>query len=169
MNNIVANESTKVAELLTPGQYVLLVERQNITDTSPIALEVSMVSRVTECNDGVDNDNDGLVDLFDYGCVNGDSPSESTDPDLTLPACADRLDNDEDDQIDYPSDPDCTGAGDPIEDFLCQDLEVTVVTGNGGLYRYEPNGIEDELTGRGSSSGTITYAIRLESTSTIGS
>jgi hypothetical protein len=65
-----------------------------------------------ECNDGIDNDSDGLYDGSDPGClVNGDT--EAPDPDF--PACADGVDNDGDSFVDYPDDPGCDSAEDDNE------------------------------------------------------
>jgi uncharacterized protein YkwD len=56
------------------------------------------------CDDGVDNDGDGLVDFMgDWGCSSAEDVSE-------LPACADGLDNDGDGLVDYPDDPQCLAA-----------------------------------------------------------
>ncbi|MDH5307992.1 MAG: hypothetical protein OEW02_12490, partial [Myxococcales bacterium] len=55
------------------------------------------------CNDHLDNDGDGLIDVgADPGCVSASSDSES-------PACNDRVDNDGDGLIDL-DDPECTQA-----------------------------------------------------------
>ena len=72
--------SAKVGDLIPAGRYYLLVERRAGDDVGLITVDLEIVSRITECNDGEDNNTNGLIDLFDYGCVNGDSPSESVDP-----------------------------------------------------------------------------------------
>lgn len=65
-----------------------------------------------DCNDGIDNDADGLVDDNDPGClVNGNA--EAPDPDFA--ACEDGVDNDGDGFIDFPDDPGCAGNGDDDE------------------------------------------------------
>ena len=53
------------------------------------------------CNDGLDNDNDGLIDLEDLGCR--DDPQGLV---KNPPACNNRVDDDEDGFTDFPSDPD---------------------------------------------------------------
>jgi len=74
------------------------------------------------CDDGIDNDEDGLVDFpDDPGC--GDENDESeTDP---LAVCDDDRDNDLDGLIDYPADPGCGSLADSSEapDFRC-DVET---------------------------------------------
>ena len=97
------------------------------------------MSRITECNDGEDNNNNDLIDLFDYGCVTGDSPSESLPDGEPVPACADGLDNDEDGQADYPDDAECTGAGDLVEELLCSDYDPVIVGQVEHLQILEPN------------------------------
>ncbi|MGI9431267.1 MAG: hypothetical protein ACR2PQ_03590, partial [Myxococcota bacterium] len=55
------------------------------------------------CDDGVDNDGDGLTDYpADPGCTGAWSVNED-------PECSDGLDNDEDGAIDWPADASCTG------------------------------------------------------------
>jgi hypothetical protein len=62
----------------------------------------------TQCNDGRDNDRDGLKDGFDPNCIHGDMLSESGE---SLTRCTDGIDNDGDGRIDE-EDPDCqTGDG----------------------------------------------------------
>jgi hypothetical protein len=57
------------------------------------------------CADGLDNDDDGLVDYpADPGCQTTlDISSEN-------PACDDQVDNDGDDLVDHPADPGCSAA-----------------------------------------------------------
>lgn len=59
------------------------------------------------CNDGIDNDGDGLADLQDPGCDSSGDPSE-------LSACEDGIDNDGDSYIDA-SDPGCDDPSDSSE------------------------------------------------------
>jgi len=74
------------------------------------------------CDDGVDNDGDGLVDYpEDPGCTSDIDPSEN-DP---ARICDDGIDNDGDGATDYPADPGCLSLADPSEapDLLC-DVEM---------------------------------------------
>lgn len=65
-----------------------------------------------QCDDGIDNDNDGLVDSADPGCAfNGNT--ESPDPASTQ--CNDAQDNDADGLTDFPEDPGCENAEDDDE------------------------------------------------------
>jgi len=69
----------------------------------------------SQCADGMDNDMDGLTDLFDPGCDSLEDGTESPDP-SPLPECADGIDNDMDGVIDYVNgDPGCTHAADNDE------------------------------------------------------
>jgi len=69
-----------------------------------------------QCNDGVDNDGDGKIDLEDMGCRNSSDNTENSDDTDSEPAsCSDGKDNDGDGKTDYPSDPGCAGAGDTSE------------------------------------------------------
>lgn len=66
------------------------------------------------CEDGLDNDNDGLVDFpDDPGC---DNAQDDTEIDMAMPiACDDGLDNDADGLIDFPDDTGCNSASDDDE------------------------------------------------------
>jgi hypothetical protein len=97
------------------------------------------VAMISECDDGFDNDEDGLIDYpsdpdcLDYvdlseqpDCMDGldndedglvDYPSERAgygctwwDDPSEMPQCSDGLDNDLDGDIDYPADPQCMSA-----------------------------------------------------------
>ncbi|MGH0029805.1 MAG: PEP-CTERM sorting domain-containing protein [Myxococcota bacterium] len=63
------------------------------------------------CNDGVDNDADGAVDLADPGCASAIDRSE-------LPDCSDGIDNDLDGAVDG-ADASCASALDPSEHPDC--------------------------------------------------
>ena len=66
------------------------------------------------CNDGIDNDGDGLIDLADPGCS---SVSDNDEFNTAMPpatACSDGLDNDGDGLVDL-ADPGCSDASDDDE------------------------------------------------------
>ena len=72
---------------------------------------------VGDCNDGADNDGDGLADEDDPGCFSGPGGgynSSDTDEHGTT-QCDDGVDNDTDGAIDYPADISCEGPTDPDE------------------------------------------------------
>ncbi len=99
------------------GWLYVFVERGVVPPAAPLTVVVEVESLVGECNDEVDNDNDGQVDLADTGCIDGRDDDEGN-PD-EVPACADEVDNDEDGDIDWPDDDGCSGAGDPDEEHAC--------------------------------------------------
>jgi hypothetical protein len=73
-------------------------------------LELSL-SIVPECSDGIDNDDDSLIDFpADPGCFSAEASNES-------PACDDGIDNDNDTFIDFGvgGDPGCFAAWDDSE------------------------------------------------------
>ena len=169
VREVTGDSQELIAEMIPAGRYTLLVEHRTAESAGPITLDLEVVSRVTECNDGEDNNGNGLIDLFDQGCVDGDSPSETLAPGAPVPACSDTIDNDEDGAIDYPNDPDCTGAGAAVEITLCETYEPILVSGSGLSYRYEPTGEEQIVNSCGfSSSGEAVFAIDVTETSTIG-
>jgi len=85
-----------------------------------------------ECDDGIDNDGDDLIDLLDAGC---DSPNDDDETncgdsvcdagageswqtcslDCAAPQCSDGIDNDNDSLIDFPADLGCSSASDNDE------------------------------------------------------
>jgi uncharacterized repeat protein (TIGR01451 family) len=64
------------------------------------------------CQDGIDNDGDGAIDLADFGC--GNNPN-GVDEGAVKAQCQDGLDNDGDGLIDYPEDPACESKQDNDE------------------------------------------------------
>ena len=98
-----------------------------------MTLRVSVENLIGACNDEVDNDEDGLLDLDDPGCSFARDPSEE-DPDEP-PECADGEDNDEDGDTDYPDDASCVAAGDASERALCRAIpDVVEVVQMGGRF-----------------------------------
>ncbi|MFC1682013.1 hypothetical protein ACFL0X_00135 [Nanoarchaeota archaeon] len=92
-----------------------------------------------ECNDGEDNDGDGLVDMADPGCNSvddddetncGDSVCEGGEDwqsclvDCVAPQCGDGVDNDGDQLIDYPNDPGCNSVDDDDETDIQGPVEL---------------------------------------------
>ena len=67
---------------------------------------------VAQCADGLDNDDDGLIDSQDPQCTGADDNDESSG--LVLAQCADMIDNDGDGDIDL-DDRGCTDAADDSE------------------------------------------------------
>jgi hypothetical protein len=65
-------------------------------------------SSVVACQNGIDDDGDGLVDFYDPGC----SPSQLI---TEKPQCSDGIDNDGDLAIDFPLDSNCQGKWDNSE------------------------------------------------------
>ena len=92
------------------------------------------------CNDGVDNDNDGLIDLDDPGCESEGDPDEFDPP--AEPACSDGLDNDLDGFTDYPNDPGCSSRTDETEENDLQEPQCndTLDNDSDGLIDLEDPG-----------------------------
>jgi len=75
------------------------------------------------CSDGIDNDNDGLVDHpADPGCLTPHDASE-TDP-VIPPTCANGADDDADGLADFPFDAECASAAHPYE--TCTEIDGDV-------------------------------------------
>jgi hypothetical protein len=77
------------------------------------------VATTPACQDGIDNDGDGLIDFAgnDPGC---DSPEDLGEHAPTLP-CDDGIDNDGDGLPDFPEDPGCAWSGGSTESPQCND------------------------------------------------
>lgn len=92
------------------------------------------VCMVPYCSDGIDNDNDGIIDFpQEPGCETPlDNSEEDTCPGSGCPQCADGVDNDNDGLTDWPDDPGCIGAGDPMElDECVANLQLSELPVNG--------------------------------------
>ena len=84
--------------------------------------EAYVFARVSECDDGLDNDGDGSTDYpDDPGCADAGDDSEK-DQTGTYP-CDDGEDNDADTLTDCPDDPGCVHPAANMEDPTCQDGE----------------------------------------------
>ncbi|MDJ0789452.1 MAG: hypothetical protein QNK05_21815 [Myxococcota bacterium] len=93
--------------------------------------DVSARFQLPLCQDGIDNDRDGLMDALDPGCTFSGDMSER-EPGST--ACDDGIDNDGDGGVDFPGDVDCAspfgtletpdGDGDGIGDDVDNCVEV---------------------------------------------
>ncbi|MCA9538082.1 MAG: hypothetical protein KC620_04305 [Myxococcales bacterium] len=118
-------------------------------------------TRVRACNDGVDNDDDGLIDLADPGCAMGFDPDEADPPDV--PECANGVDDDGDGAIDWPDDIDCQGAGQASESLVCVGAEILLaMPPEGGVFPSDTRGVQDHFgasCGGGGASGEVVYAL----------
>ncbi|MBI4439947.1 hypothetical protein HY638_03160 [Candidatus Woesearchaeota archaeon] len=87
-------------------------------DVDVQAINVQIVP--TQCEDGLDNDGDGLIDMNDPGCS---SPQDDDESDGTS-QCQDGINNDGDSATDYPADFSCSSPQDDDETLpraQCQD------------------------------------------------
>jgi hypothetical protein len=93
---------------------------------------------VYQCNDGYDNDNDGLFDMQDPGCTNPTDNSEYNVPPPTY-QCSDSQDNDNDGLVDM-QDPGCSSPTDSNEYNVVQTYQCSdnVDNDNDGLVDF-PN------------------------------
>jgi hypothetical protein len=90
--------------------------------------ELPAANALSACADGIDNDDDGLIDFpEDPGCESFDDPGEE-DP-LTARQCSDGIDNDGDGRIDFDRDHDgvFSATDDPGCDSAADDDETNVV------------------------------------------
>ena len=90
-------------------------DSDNLTDfpNDPGCANANGTTEAPGCNNGVNDDADGLVDMADPGCASPSAISEA-------PACNNGFDDDSDGLTDL-ADPGCTSASDNNEDRPCSD------------------------------------------------
>lgn len=98
---------------------------------------------LNQCDDGIDNDGDTLIDEFDPGCETDLDNDESDDPN-PLPACADGVDNDGNLLIDFPTDPACSRASQDSEDD-CFDADP-IVDLTMSIFNGDTTGLTNDFT-----------------------
>jgi len=79
------------------------------------AARASADTMASSCNDGIDNDGDGLVDMDDPGCA---SPTDASERNPKV-ACDNGKDDDGDGLIDFPADPGCASVRSNLENPAC--------------------------------------------------
>ncbi len=98
---------------LPPGAYYIVVDSRTPIG-GPFRLTIETERDDPQCDDLMDNDNDGRIDADDPGC---DRPSDDNERDSArVPLCNNMLDDDGDNRIDWPLDPGCEARGDVTED-----------------------------------------------------
>ncbi|MEY4768775.1 MAG: hypothetical protein RL637_1414, partial [Pseudomonadota bacterium] len=90
-------------------------------------LLLTLWRRKAACSDGLDNDNDGLIDYpNDPGCISVLDHNEFNQ-NTSIAACSDKIDNDNDGVIDYPSDLGCSSIIDNDEFNAPSSLKTSVI------------------------------------------
>jgi hypothetical protein len=84
--------------------------------TTRIRIRAALDELTVACDDGFDDDGDGLVDLADPGCTDAADDSE-----LGAVQCDDGDDDDGDGYVDFPDDPGCASLTADAEQTQCQD------------------------------------------------
>ena len=108
--------------------------------TNPEGQQEGWIAIIPACEDGIDNDGDGLIDYpADPGCT---SPSDHSEQDPALP-CDDGIDNDGDGLIDYPADPGCTSPTDPSEQEATLPCDDGIDNDGDGLIDFKADGSGD--------------------------
>ncbi|RMH43477.1 MAG: DUF11 domain-containing protein, partial [Deltaproteobacteria bacterium] len=127
VNGIIRGTATAAGGTWTVCGLPALYGGQHVTATatapgelqSPESAPVIVDGRYA-CNDGADNDGDGIADFpGDPGCADPVDDDETDVP----PECSDGIDNDGDGATDFPDDPSCSNADDTTESGLpeCSD------------------------------------------------
>jgi hypothetical protein len=122
-DNAFGEGSLRLPRVEAGTYYVLAGVNAFGGDTAEVTITVS--SLIRQCNDGVDNDQDALLDIADPGCTTGMDDDEA-DP-AEAPVCADGVDNDDDGLTDYPQDPACGAAGGGSEALSCALMPLTAL------------------------------------------
>ncbi len=100
------------SQVVTPTETTTYTYRgTNANGTSSSSVTVTVTGAVPQCNDGIDNDGDGLTDYpADPDCTSADDTTEGNPI-----QCSDGVDNDTDTRVDYPADLGCSSASDTTE------------------------------------------------------
>ena len=109
-----------------PGDYYVFADTYANGAGGPIAVQIDIVPLGAACENGQDDDADGLADGEDPGCASPDDDDEADDP-AEPAACGNGVDDDDDGRIDFLLDPGCTGVGDDDE----ADLDPAPACSNG--------------------------------------
>jgi large repetitive protein len=108
----IAGRSRLILDDVPAGEYFIVVDTAS-GDPGVFKLGVESVRNQAECEDGIDNDEDGSIDDDDVGCASTQDRSERNLS--SIPQCNNGVDDDFDDKIDYPFDPGCSTRGDVNE------------------------------------------------------
>jgi hypothetical protein len=110
------SESCVSAALPASGAYSIRVHEPSGAGTGAYSVSMSRSPCASDCQDGIDNDGDGLVDRAgDPGCATPDDLSERAE-------CEDGFDNDGDGATDHAgTDAGCASATAAVEDPACDD------------------------------------------------
>jgi hypothetical protein len=103
---------TKTGGYTSAGTYEIFAQSQNSVGqySGWRMCRVTVTSNTPACSDGLDNNNNGLIDYpNDPGCSSAGDSSEA------VAQCSDGIDNDGNGLIDYPGDTGCSSALDDIE------------------------------------------------------
>ena len=121
---------------LEAGLVYLYVERTGIR--AALTAHIEVLSAVRDCNDGLDNDQDGVSDRDDPGCTAFEDDDE-VDP-AVAPECSNGRDDDADRLTDYPADPECSYAGSAREAQICRGLDAVELGQSGGTVTFDALG-----------------------------
>lgn len=116
-----------VSGTLGVGQACSAGDTQFVCDPMEGLLCTANTCSLAQCNDGVTNDGDALIDFADPGCSSIIDNNEADDP-APAPACFDNMDNDGDGDVDYPDDLGCTMASDDNEQSCLDSDPIVSVT-----------------------------------------
>ena len=78
--------SVTANETIPDGIYDVTITGTSATFTESVSIRLGISAGGTQCNDGIDNDGDGFVDLLDPDCDDSDDDDEgpSSDPEPTV-------------------------------------------------------------------------------------
>ena len=110
------NETCTSAPLPTAGAYTILVRQPSGSALGAYSVQMSRSPCASDCQDGIDNDGDDLIDFpDDRGCSHADDLAERRE-------CNDGYDNDGDGLTDFAGgDIGCPTNNSTIEDAQCDD------------------------------------------------
>lgn len=132
-----------------PGEYTVVYDITDEIGATDQAIRTVNVEESHDCNNGVDDDGDTLIDGDDPGCSVGEGENEDADEGGGGAECSDGIDNDGDGLVDWDEDPSC--EGDPGKDFEAGECEDGMDNDGDFLIDYtkdpsckgDPNGLSE--------------------------
>jgi hypothetical protein len=131
----------------------------------------SRTCRPAACNDGLDNDGDGIADFpNDPGCTasSDTDESDSCPSGADCPACSDGIDDDGDGLIDYPDDTACSSASSVSEACpTAEPIAALVLPSTVGTTDGASNDFAPQCGSSNNTAGDLTYSITVPALSSL--
>tara|TARA_R110002096_G_scaffold143328_4_gene299267 strand:- start:42316 stop:45180 length:2865 start_codon:yes stop_codon:yes gene_type:complete len=137
-DTVTANAWCVVVPSLIAGQNIAATATNSgasevESQPSAVVIVEGTAGVVVACNDGVDNDGDGLIDLADPGCVDATDLDETDDT-----QCSNGVDDDGNGETDFPNDIGCSSYADNDESGIAACADSIDNDGDGATDLADP-------------------------------